>query len=117
MGYVLIGTEASYFTGKARAYLRWKGVQFSETSATPQIYSQVIQPRVGFAVIPVLLTPEDEVIQDTSDIIRCVEKREAGPSAYPSGPVQMLVSLLFELYADEWLVILHHRRDVTQAQA
>ena len=111
MGYVLIGTEASYFTGKARAYLRWKGVQFSEKAATPQVYAELIQPRVGFAVIPVLLTPTDEVIQDTSDIIRCIEEREPGPSAYPSGPVQMLVSLLFELYADEWLVIpaMHYR--------
>jgi glutathione S-transferase len=111
MGYVLIGTEASYFTGKARAYLRWKGVRFSEKAATPQVYREVIQPRVGFPVIPVLLTPGDEVVQDTSDIIRYVEKRERGPSAYPSGPVQMLVSLLFELYADEWLVIpaMHYR--------
>ncbi len=111
MGYVLIGTEASYFTGKARAYLRWKGVAFSETLATPQVYSEVIEPRVGFAVIPVLVTPEDEIIQDTSDIISRLEQREPGPSAYPKGPVQMLVSLLFELYADEWLVIpaMHYR--------
>ena len=111
MGYVLIGTEASYFTGKARAYLRWKGVAFSETLATPQVYREVIEPRVGFAVIPVLVTPEDEVIQDTSDIIGRIEQREPGPSAYPTGPVQMLVSLLFELYADEWLVIpaMHYR--------
>jgi glutathione S-transferase len=111
MGYVLIGTEASYFTGKARAYLRWKGVNYSERAATPEVYREIIQPRVGFSVIPVLLTPEDQVVQDTSDIIDHVEAREPGPSAYPSGPVQKLVSLLFELYADEWLVIpaMHYR--------
>jgi glutathione S-transferase len=111
MGYNLIGTEASYFTGKARSYLRWKGVDFSETSATPDVYRDLIQPRVGFPVIPVLLTPENEVIQDTSDIIAYIDKRESGPSVYPSGPVQRLVSLLFELYADEWLVIpaMHYR--------
>jgi hypothetical protein len=38
MGYVLIGTEASQFSGKVRAFLRWKGVAFSETTATPEVY-------------------------------------------------------------------------------
>jgi len=52
MGYVLIGTEASYFTGKARAYLRWKGVSFSETAATPDVYRDVIEPRIGFLSFP-----------------------------------------------------------------
>jgi glutathione S-transferase len=111
MGYVLIGTEASYFTGKARAYLRWKGVDFSEKPATPEVYAQIIQPRVGFSVIPVLLTPEDRVVQDTSDIIDHIEGRMPTPSVYPPGALQKLVSLLFELYADEWLVIpaMHYR--------
>lgn len=111
MGYVLIGTEASYFTGKARAFLRWKGVDFSEKIATPDVYSDVIVPAVGFAVIPVLLSPQGDVVQDTSDIMEYVERHVGGPSAYPSAPLQKLVALLFELYADEWLVIpaMHYR--------
>ncbi|MBI1361153.1 MAG: glutathione S-transferase [Alphaproteobacteria bacterium] len=111
MRYTLIGTEASYFTGKARAYLRWKGVDFSETVATPDIYSEVIEPRVGFAVIPVLLTAGDDIVQDTASIIDYVEAHEPGPSVYPPGAVQRFVSLLIQLYADEWLVIpaMHYR--------
>ncbi len=111
MGYVLIGTEASYFSGKARAYLRWKGVDFTETAATPEVYSSIIVPRVGFPVIPVLITPEGEIVQDTADIIDYVESREGGTSVYPAGGVQKFVSKLFQLYADEWLVIpaMHYR--------
>ncbi len=111
MGYTLIGTEASYFTGKARAYLRWKGVDFSETTATPDVYSEVIEPRVGFAVIPILLTPDNEIVQDTAEIIDYVEAHETGPPVYPPGAVQKFVSLLIQLYADEWLVIpaMHYR--------
>lgn len=105
MRYVLIGTESSQFAGKARAYLRWKGVDFEERSATPEVYRDIIEPRVGFAVIPVLLTPDNQTLQDTADIIDYVERAESGPSAYPKGPLQKLVSLLLELYADEWLII------------
>lgn len=105
MRYVLIGAEASQFSGKARAYLRWKGADFEEKTATPEVYRDVIEPRVGFRVIPVLLTPDGGIVQDTSDIIDYVEQSEPGPSVYPAGPVQKLVSLLLELYADEWLSI------------
>ncbi|MDZ4759912.1 MAG: glutathione S-transferase family protein [Alphaproteobacteria bacterium] len=111
MGYVLIGTEASYFTGKVRSYLRWKGVDFVETVATPEVYRDIIEPRVGYAVIPVLLTPGGQTIQDTAVIIDHVEAEAPGPSVYPAGAVQRLVTLLIQLYADEWLVIpaMHYR--------
>ncbi len=111
MGYVLIGTDASQFSGKARSYLRWKGVDFSETTATPEVYRDIVEPRIGFAVIPILETPDGVVVQDTADIIDHVEKAESGPSVFPDGPVQRLASLLLELYADEWLVIpaMHYR--------
>ncbi|HVY90953.1 MAG TPA: glutathione S-transferase family protein [Hyphomonadaceae bacterium] len=111
MGYVLIGTEPSQFSGKARGYLRWKGVDFAEQTATPEVYRDIIEPRVGFAVIPILLTPDNQVVQDTADIIDFIEQRHPTPNVYPAGPVQKLVSLLVELYADEWLVIpaMHYR--------
>jgi glutathione S-transferase len=117
MGYVLIGTEASQFSGKARSYLRWKGVDFGETTATPEVYRDIVEPRIGFAVIPVLLTPGNVAVQDTADIIDHVETAESGPSVFPDGPVQRLASLLLELYADEWLVIpaMHYRWNYNEA--
>ena len=111
MTYTLLGSQISYFTGKARAYLRWKGVPFREELATRDVYKSIILPRVGWAVVPVLITPDGETVQDTSDIIDHVEAAEGGPSVYPDGAVQKLVALLFELYGDEWLVIpaMHYR--------
>lgn len=111
MGYVLIGTEASQFSGKVRAFLRWKGADFSEQPATPEIYRDVIEPRIGYPVIPVLLTDAGEAIQDSAEIIDTVDRSISGPSAYPAGPVQAFVARLLELYADEWLVIpaMHYR--------
>lgn len=111
MGYVLIGTEASQFSAKARAYLRWKRVAFVDRDATPEVYRDIIEPRVGYPVIPLLLTPEGGVVQDSGEIVDHVEAHTEGPSVRPASPVQELVSRLLELYADEWLTIvgMHYR--------
>ena len=62
MPYQLLGSEISYFTGKARAYLRWKGVDFKEVTATRDVYTTTILPRVGWAVIPVMIAPDDTIV-------------------------------------------------------
>ena len=111
MTYTLYGAEVSYYTGKARAFLNWKGVDFSETVASRDIYQNLIVPRIGWPVIPVVTGPQDEILQDTSDIIDTLDARLGGPSVFPESPVQRLVALLFELLGDEWLVIpaMHYR--------
>jgi glutathione S-transferase len=115
--YTLYGAQISYFTGKVRAYLRWKGISFTEVTPTAEIYRDVILPRVGFPVIPVMVTPNGDVLQDSSAIIETLERAHAGPSIFPAGGTQRLVSALLELYGDEWLVIpamhyrWHHNRD------
>lgn len=117
MGYVLIGTEASQFSGKARACLRWTGIPFVERSATLEVYRDIIEPRIGYAVIPVLLTDDGQAIQDSSEIIDFADRSESGAKAHPSTPLQELASLLIELYADEWLVIpaMHYRWTYNEA--
>lgn len=109
--YTLYGADISYFTGKVRAYLRWKGLPFEEVPADARVYRQVIVPRVGFPVIPVLVTGDDETLQDSTEIIDALEQRHGGPCVHPGGPQQRLVSLLLELYGDEWLLIpaMHYR--------
>jgi glutathione S-transferase len=109
--YILYGAEISYYTGKIRSYLRWKAIPFSEILANAGIYRDVILPRVGFPVIPVVVGPNDETLQDTSDIIDELERRFPAPSIVPATGAQRLVSALFELYSDEWLVIpaMHYR--------
>lgn len=38
--YLLYGSEMSYFSGKARAYLRWKGIDFEERNSDEKFYNQ-----------------------------------------------------------------------------
>lgn len=109
--YKLYGAEISYFTGKVRAYLRWKDIPFEEVPSDAAAFREVIVPRVGFPVIPVVMTPDDNCLQDSTDIIDALEMRSAGPSVYPATPRQRLAALLLETYGDEWLVIpaMHYR--------
>ncbi|MCR9279516.1 MAG: glutathione S-transferase [Pseudomonadaceae bacterium] len=109
--YKLYGGDISYYTGKARAYLRFKKVDFVEIHAGRKEYKEVILPRVGWPVIPILITPEDETLQDTSDIIDELEARHPQPSVYPIGPRQRVASFLLEVFGDEWLKLpaMHYR--------
>ncbi|MFT6408050.1 MAG: glutathione S-transferase [Arenicella sp.] len=107
----LYGSQFSLFTGKARSYLKKKGIPFEEVTSTLNIYKNFIIPRTGVRYIPVLQTADDVVIQDTTVIIDAMEKVHPERSVYPSTPKQKLASLLLEVYGDEWLVIpaMHYR--------
>lgn len=110
-GYEFYGAEVSYFSGKVRSYLRFKRIPFSEITPTRDIYRNVIVARVGWPVIPVVVTPEDETWQDSSEIIDNFEQRFPEASIYPEGTRQKLAALLIEVYADEWLKLpaMHYR--------
>ena len=109
--YTLYGSPISYFTGKVRAYLDWKELSYEEVLSTARVYREVILPKVGFPVIPVVVTDEGVVLQDSTDIIEALEQRHGAPSITPPTGVQRLVAALLELYGDEWLVIpaMHYR--------
>lgn len=112
----LIGAEVSYYTGKVRAYLRYKNIPFEEVAATRDVYRDIIIPRTGVRFIPVLISADDIAIQDSTAIIDFLEQRHPSPPIYPSTPLQRFVALLFEVYGDEWLVIpaMHYRWNVPE---
>jgi len=109
--YKLYGAEFSLYSGKARSYLRKKGIPYEEITSTLSVYKSFIIPRTGVRYIPVVQTPEDQVFQDTTTIIDELEARFSDHSVYPTTPKQKLAALLLEVYGDEWLVIpaMHYR--------
>ncbi|PKL95343.1 MAG: glutathione S-transferase [Gammaproteobacteria bacterium HGW-Gammaproteobacteria-8] len=115
--FVMYGAEFSLYSGKLRSYLRQKGISFVERSPSVLSYKRFIIPRTGVRFIPVLQTPEDEVLQDTTAIIDALESRFPEPAIYPDGPCQRLAALLLELYGDEWLLIpaMHYRWNFPEA--
>ena len=114
--YTLYGAPISLYTGKARAYLRYKGIAFEEVLSTFRTYKKIIIPKTGVRFIPVLKTPDETYIQDTADIIDYLEAKIPQRSVFPTSPKQALVAKLFEWYGDEWLLLpaMHYRWNMDQ---
>ena len=117
--FTFYAAEISYFSGKVRPALRYKAVPYVEKLPTAAAYREVIVPRTGLAFIPILITPEDETWQDTSEILDALEARVPDPPLYPRSPLLRVLSLLFELYADEFLVLpaMHYRWSFPESEA
>jgi glutathione S-transferase len=105
--YQFLTFEVSYFSAKVRPALRYKGLWVDERRAD----LREIQRRTGMAFIPVLITPEDETWQDSTDIYRRLEERHPEPPLFPRGPLQRIAAQLVELYTDEFGLIpaMHYR--------
>jgi glutathione S-transferase len=99
--------EASYFSAKVRPALRYKGVWYEERRAD----LAEIGRRTGLGFIPIVVTPEDETWQDSTDIYRRLEERHPKPPLFPVGALQRMAAHLIELYADEFGTIpaMHYR--------
>lgn len=117
--YRFYASEFSYFSAKVRPALRYKRIPYVEILATPPAYQDVIIPRTGLAFIPIVVTADDETWQDTSDILDALEQRFADPPLYPRAAVLRTLAYLFELYADEFLILpaLHYRWSFAESAA
>lgn len=109
--YTLWGTPHSLYTGKARSYLLKKGIGFRELTPAHPDFKQRILPVVGVFVVPVLETPEGEIIQDCSDIIDHLESRFPANAMLPATPVQRVVALLLDGFGSEGMLAnaMHYR--------
>ncbi len=98
--YRLIGAEESPYSVKVRAYLRYKSLphQWLTRAQAPELFSR----HARLPLIPLLVTPEGQGIQDSTPIIEALEETHPEPSVHPPDPVSHFVSLLLEEFADEW---------------
>lgn len=109
--YTLYGAPLSLYSGKARAYLKFKQIPFEEVFSSMKVYKEIIIPETGVRFVPVVKTPDQQYIQDTSVIIDQLELAFPERSVVPQNAKQNLVSSLLELWGDEWLLIpaMHYR--------
>lgn len=95
--WIFMGIDRSHFSAKLRPALRYKQIHHVEYPPD----QQRITERTGLGFVPVLFSPDDEVFQDTTDIIDMLEVRFPEPALIPGGTDGVLCRL-FELYADEF---------------
>lgn len=112
--YRLFSWEHSYFSGKVRAYFRFKhrngalGPGYEDILATPELTQGLLNKRSRSVAVPQVEAPDGTWIQDSSEIIDYCEAAHPEASVVPdpvSRPRQNLVAYLIELLADEWMVV------------
>ncbi len=97
----IFGGEMSPYSVKVRSYFRYKGiphrwiVRNMESQAEYGKYAKI-------PIVPLVVTPADEGIQDSTPIIERIETEHPAPSIHPSEPVAAFVSALLEEFGDEW---------------
>ena len=102
--YHFYGAPISYFSGKLRFYLQLKRIPYIDHCADMDVFEKIIMPRVGLPFIPVLITPGDETLQDTTDIIDYLEEHHPDRELMPADPQIALLMRLMELWVDEFLI-------------
>ncbi|MCF4165029.1 glutathione S-transferase family protein [Zavarzinia compransoris] len=109
--YILHGWHLSYYSGKMRGYLRYKGIPFVEKKIDALTLLWRIPARTGVVVMPVVQTPEGRWLQDTTDIIAELERCFPARPVLPQTPRQRLAAMMIEAWADEWWIppALHYR--------
>jgi glutathione S-transferase len=104
--------SVSLYSGKARAYLIKQHIDFDDISPADPHYDAVIRPALGRWIIPVMETPEQEIVQDGTEIIDWFENRQPTRlPAYPQMPRQLISSLIMEFFGGEGLLrpAMHYR--------
>ncbi|MGB3550549.1 MAG: glutathione S-transferase family protein [Candidatus Binatus sp.] len=115
--YRIFGAELSPYSVKVRSYFRYKGIPHqwiirnADSQAEYQKYARL-------PIVPLVVTPQNEGLQDSTPIIERIESVHPQPSIHPSDPVAAFVSVLLEEFGDEWgnKWMFHYRwaRDVDQ---
>jgi hypothetical protein len=65
----LYGSQARCYTGRVRACLRWENIPHTGLVSDAKAQDELIIRRSGFRAIAVIVSPADETLQDSTDII------------------------------------------------
>lgn len=100
-GYRIFGSELSPYSVKVRAWFRYKGLPHEWLLRSPANQAE-FQKYAKLPLVPLVVTPDDEGVQDSTPIIERFEKIAREPSIMPDDPALAFLSALIEEYADEW---------------
>ncbi len=108
--FVLYGSRQSLFTRKLEAALIFYGTRFEFVSKRGRADAAQIEQRAGTNQVPVLVTPENWALADTTPIMDLLDQRFPDRRLFPSGPLGVLVQAVEE-FLDEWVArtMVHYR--------
>jgi glutathione S-transferase len=99
--YRIFGAEVSPYSIKVRSYFRYKQIPHEwivrDTSSAAEYQKYAKLP-----IVPLVVSPDGEAMQDSTPIIEQLEQRFPEPAIHPEDPVAAFVSSLLEEFGDEW---------------
>ena len=99
--YLIYGAEMSPYSVKVRSYFRFKGIPHRWLPRNADTMADY-QKHAKLPIVPLVVTPEDEGVQDSTPIIERLEASFREPSIHPEDPTLRFVSELLEEFGDEW---------------
>lgn len=99
--YRIFGAELSPYSVKVRSYFRYKDIPHEWIVRGPA-EMETFSRYAKLPLIPLVVTPDDEGIQDSTPIIETMEAQIPEPSIHPDDPAAAFVSALVEEFGDEW---------------
>jgi glutathione S-transferase len=102
--FILYGWHLSYYTGKVRCYLRYKLIPFVDTPVDFVTVRMRVKRHTGATVMPVVVTPQAEWLQDSSAIIDDLVRRFPNRPVVPATPVRRFAAYLLETWGDAWWI-------------
>ncbi len=101
MSYRIFGSELSPYSVKVRSFFRYKGLAHDWIPRSPAVQAE-FQKYAKLPLVPLVVTPEGEGVQDSTPILERFEASRREPSVVPEDPALAFVSALLEEYGDEW---------------
>ena len=100
MTHIIFGVEESPYSVKVRSYFRYKKIPHTwiTRNENPEVYGR----HAKLPLIPLVVTPEDTAVQDSTPIIHTFESQFPDPSIHPNDEVTRFVSYVLEEFGDEW---------------
>jgi glutathione S-transferase len=99
--YRIYGMELSPYSVKVRSYFYYKGIPSQWLLRTVDRQAE-FQQYAKLPLVPLVVTPEGEGMQDSTPIIEKMEELFPEPSIHPADPVLRFLSALLEEFGDEW---------------
>ena len=98
--FVVIGSEESPYSVKVRSYFRYKGIshQWRQRGEAQDLFAK----HARLPLVPLVVTPEETGIQDSTPIIEAMEERFPERGIHPGETTARFVSALLEEFGDEW---------------
>jgi glutathione S-transferase len=99
--YRVFGSDLSPYSVKVRSYCRYKGIPH-EWILRDASNMDEFQKYAKLPLIPLVVGPGEEALQDSTPIIEKLEARFPEPRLDPEDPALAFLSALLEEFGDEW---------------